>query len=69
MPISMTFVLILGIPSSGATVNADMLPTTLRWLHEELPFGAGAALVLWTHRVATPATGQGAGGGPMISTP
>jgi hypothetical protein len=39
MPISMTFVLILGIPTSGATVNADMLPTPLRWLHEVLPFG------------------------------
>ena len=39
MPIAMTFVLILGIPSSGATVNADMLPTGLRWLHDVLPFG------------------------------
>ena len=39
MPISMTFVLILGIPTSGATVNADMLPTPLRWLHDVLPFG------------------------------
>jgi hypothetical protein len=39
MPISMTFVLILGIPTSGATVNADMLPMPLRWLHDVLPFG------------------------------
>ncbi|MFF4653132.1 hypothetical protein [Streptomyces sp. NPDC001380] len=39
MPVAMTFVLILGIPTSGATVNADMMPTPLRWLHDVLPFG------------------------------
>ena len=89
MPISMTFVLILGIPTAGATVNADMLPAPLRWLHEVLPFGqfvevfrasayfgghglvrplgvlvawvvVGAAVVVWTHRTATPA-GESAG--------
>jgi hypothetical protein len=39
MPVAMTFVLILGIPTAGATVNADMLPTALGWLHGVLPFG------------------------------
>ena len=38
MPISMTFVLILGIPSSGATVNGDMLPGLIRWRNAFLPF-------------------------------
>jgi len=39
MPVAMTFVLILGIPTSGVPVNADMMPTGLRWLHDILPFG------------------------------
>ncbi|SNY47597.1 carboxypeptidase regulatory-like domain-containing protein [Paractinoplanes atraurantiacus] len=39
MPVAMTFVLLLGIPTAGATVNADMLPTPLRALHDVLPFG------------------------------
>lgn len=38
MPISMTFVLILGIPSAGATLNADMLPPFVRALNQFLPF-------------------------------
>lgn len=39
MPISMTFVLVLGIPTGGATVNADMLPSFMAFLHAALPFG------------------------------
>ena len=39
MPISMTFVLVLGIPTAGGTVNADMLPPFLAALHTVLPFG------------------------------
>lgn len=39
MPAAMTFVLVLGIPTSGATVNADMLPAFLQHLHQILPFG------------------------------
>ncbi|MEV4345706.1 carboxypeptidase regulatory-like domain-containing protein [Actinoplanes sp. NPDC049596] len=39
MPVAMTFVLLLGLPTAGGTVNADMLPTVLRWLHNVLPFG------------------------------
>ncbi|MGB3373965.1 MAG: ABC transporter permease [Microbacterium sp.] len=38
MPLAMTFVLIIGIPSSGGTVNADMLPYWVRWLGEWHPF-------------------------------
>jgi hypothetical protein len=38
MPLSMTFVLVLGIPSSGATVNADMLPYGVRWISDWHPF-------------------------------
>ena len=38
MPVAMTFVLILGIPSSGATVNGDMLSGFIRWLNAILPF-------------------------------
>lgn len=38
MPLSMTFVLVLGIPSSGGTVNADMLPGFARVLNGVLPF-------------------------------
>ena len=38
LPISMTFVLLAGIPTSGGTVPADMLPTGLAQLHAVLPF-------------------------------
>lgn len=38
MPLSMTFVLILGIPTSGATVNSDMLPTWLAAISDWHPF-------------------------------
>jgi hypothetical protein len=38
MPVSMTFVLIVGIPSSGATVNRDMLPAFIGFLSDWLPF-------------------------------
>jgi hypothetical protein len=40
MPTAMTFVLVLGIPSSGATVNGDMLPSVVAWLNDLLPFAA-----------------------------
>ncbi|MFI5060004.1 MAG: ABC transporter permease [Actinomycetales bacterium] len=38
LPVLMTFVLILGIPSAGATVPADMSPAFIRWLNSFLPF-------------------------------
>lgn len=38
MPLAMTFVLIFGIPSSGGTVNADMLPYWVRWIGDWHPF-------------------------------
>lgn len=40
MPVAMTFVLVLGIPSSGATVNGDMLPGFIGWINSYLPFAA-----------------------------
>lgn len=59
IPVSMTFVLILGIPSSGGSVNADMLPTGLRWLHDVFPFGqfieaARASAYFGNHGLARP---------------
>ncbi|SCD88712.1 hypothetical protein GA0115251_12743 [Streptomyces sp. TverLS-915] len=38
LPIAMTFVLILGVPTSGGTVSGDMLPGFGRALHTVLPF-------------------------------
>ncbi len=62
MPAAMTFVLILGIPTSGATVNADMLPPALHWLHSVLPLGqfidtARASAYLHTTSVTRPLLG------------
>lgn len=37
IPVAMTFVLILGIPSAGATVSGDMLPGFVRWLNSFMP--------------------------------
>lgn len=45
MPVAMTFVLILGIPTAGGTVPADMLPGALGVLHQFLPFGQFVDLV------------------------
>jgi Carboxypeptidase regulatory-like domain len=38
MPVIMTFVLVLGLSTAGATVAGDMLPTPLAWLNDVLPF-------------------------------
>jgi hypothetical protein len=38
IPVAMTFVLVLGVPSAGATVNGDMLPGFVRWLNSFMPF-------------------------------
>jgi hypothetical protein len=38
MPVAMTFVLVLGIPSSGGTVNSDMLPVWVRFINDWHPF-------------------------------
>lgn len=40
VPAVLTFVLLLGVPSSGGTVTADMLPAGLAVLHHVLPLGA-----------------------------
>jgi hypothetical protein len=34
----MTFILILGVPTAGATMAPDLLPTALRYLSDVLPF-------------------------------
>ncbi len=40
VPVVLTFVLLLGVPTSGGTVTADMLPVPLALLHRVLPLGA-----------------------------
>jgi hypothetical protein len=45
MPVAMTFVLILGIPTAGGSVPPDMLPAALGALHQILPFGQFIDLV------------------------
>jgi hypothetical protein len=40
VPVVLSFVLLLGVPTSGATVSADMLPAPLALLHRALPLGA-----------------------------
>ncbi|OAH11735.1 hypothetical protein [Streptomyces jeddahensis] len=45
MPVAMTFVLILGIPTAGGSVPPDMLPAALGALHQMLPFGQFIDLV------------------------
>jgi hypothetical protein len=38
LPALMTFVLVLGIPSAGGTIPADMSPAFIRWLNTFMPF-------------------------------
>jgi hypothetical protein len=38
LPVVMTFILILGVPTAGATMAPDLLPTALRYLSDVLPF-------------------------------
>jgi hypothetical protein len=45
MPVAMTFVLVLGIPSSGGTVNSDMLPEWVRAINDWHPFAQFIDLV------------------------
>lgn len=45
VPTALTFVLVLGVPTAGAPVAADMLPTAFRWLHEIMPMGQFITLV------------------------
>ncbi|MGY1840181.1 MULTISPECIES: carboxypeptidase regulatory-like domain-containing protein [unclassified Modestobacter] len=45
LPVALTFVLVLGVPTSAGTVAADMLPSYLGLLHEGMPLGAFVDLV------------------------
>jgi len=45
LPFALTFVLVLGVPTSGGTVAADMLPSWLGVLHTGMPLGAFIDLV------------------------
>jgi hypothetical protein len=45
VPIALTFVLVLGVPTAGAPVSHDMLPTVLGQLHEVMPLGQFITLV------------------------
>jgi ABC-type multidrug transport system permease subunit len=38
LPVVMTFILVLGVPTAGATMAPDLLPTGLRYLSDILPF-------------------------------
>jgi hypothetical protein len=38
LPVVMTFILVFGVPTAGATVAPDLLPTGLRYLSDILPF-------------------------------
>lgn len=38
LPVAMTFVLVLGVPSAGGTVSGDMLPGFVGWLNAFMPF-------------------------------
>jgi hypothetical protein len=44
LPAAMTFSLILGVPSSGGTVSADLLPTPFHYLSDALPLAQGVDL-------------------------
>lgn len=59
VPVAMTFVLIIGIPTAGATVSADMLPGFMRWLDSFVPFAqfidiARASLYFDNHGLVRP---------------
>jgi hypothetical protein len=45
LPVALTFVLVLGVPTSAGTVAADMLPSFLGVLHAGMPLGAFVDLV------------------------
>jgi hypothetical protein len=38
LPVVMTFILVFGVPTAGATMAPDLLPTGLRYLSDILPF-------------------------------
>lgn len=60
-PVAVTFVLVLGIPSSGGPVNGDMLPGFVGWLNSFMPFAKFMDLVR-----ATAYLGDSGLGAPLI---
>ncbi len=44
LPVALTFVLILNVPSAGGTVPPDLLPTGLRFLSNALPLAQGVKI-------------------------
>ena len=44
LPVALTFVLILNVPSAGGTVPPDLLPTRLRFLSNVLPLAQGVKI-------------------------
>ncbi len=44
LPVSMTFALVLSVPSSGGTVPPDLLPTGLRYLSNVFPLAQGVKI-------------------------
>jgi ABC-2 family transporter protein len=45
LPVVMTYILILGVPSAGATIMPDLLPTGLRYLSDVLPLAQVVKIV------------------------
>jgi hypothetical protein len=45
LPVVMTFILILGVPSAGATMMPDLLPTALRYLSNVLPLAQAVKII------------------------
>lgn len=59
VPVAMIFVLIIGIPTAGATVSGDMLPGFMHWLNSFVPFAqfidvARASLYFENHGLGRP---------------
>jgi hypothetical protein len=44
LPVSLTFALVLSVPSAGGTVPPDLLPTWLRYLSDVLPLAQGVKI-------------------------
>jgi ABC-type multidrug transport system permease subunit len=45
LPVVMTYILILGVPSAGATMMPDLLPTGLRYLSDVLPLAQAVKII------------------------
>ena len=45
LPVVMTYILILGVPSAGATMMPDLLPSGLRYLSDVLPLAQAVKII------------------------